>query len=421
MRFLPIVATAMHPAHSDAALVGLPGVLVAHHFKGTWKSKAGYKSRNLWRRIAEWARPASARAALTAVRPFSDTPETEHYPVSVNMTGAVFTVMVSLVGHGDLQSREDASAALTLAGNWQAGMDNAAAPRAPVALIGALGGAPRRRAAAGLAAADDAPAFLDIGAGVGLYSLAAAARGHRVFASELAERSAALLAESVRANGFERLVTVHNVTVGAEAGTACVRPRGADAGAWRPEDVQRGYAAAQLHEQSAATGCERHARRVAMGALVPAGVRVGAVRVSAGAWTARVLRGGLPFFAQHRPAAILVELDMAESARGGDDDMLAVLDELLALGYSDMGHAGAVCGERFRAMVAALSEDAVRDSLQTDVNDLRQPVWCELDAGALADVLERNARNGAGKQDPLRAAGVEPLLLQLNTTGLGAL
>lgn len=53
--------------------------------------------------------------------------------------------------------------------------------------------------------------LVDIGAGNGYFSMAAAARGHRVIAFELSNKSLASFEASVAYNGFEKMVTLHKV------------------------------------------------------------------------------------------------------------------------------------------------------------------------------------------------------------------
>jgi FkbM family methyltransferase len=69
---------------------------------------------------------------------------------------------------------------------------------------------------------------LDLGAHLGTFSLAAAARGHRVISVEASPRNAEFLRESARANGFgdEDLLVVH-VAVSDKPGTVRFRPEGA--------------------------------------------------------------------------------------------------------------------------------------------------------------------------------------------------
>ena len=54
--------------------------------------------------------------------------------------------------------------------------------------------------------------LLDIGAGQGLFSLAAAARGHRAVAFELSAKSVASMEASIAFNGYQDLVTLHQVS-----------------------------------------------------------------------------------------------------------------------------------------------------------------------------------------------------------------
>lgn len=54
---------------------------------------------------------------------------------------------------------------------------------------------------------------MDIGAGPGLFSLAAAARGHRAIAFELSPNSLASFEASMAFNGFQDLITLHKVHV----------------------------------------------------------------------------------------------------------------------------------------------------------------------------------------------------------------
>ena len=138
--------------------------------------------------------------------------------------------------------------------------------------------------------------------------------------------------------------------------------------------------------------------------------------MSAGAWTSDVVRGGLPMILEHLPAAVLIEVDMSEMSRVKVADFEDVLMELYRMGYQNMGHAGSVCMRRFSIMLSALQKQSPT-TLQTDINDLRQPSWCDLDVSNIVNVLEQNRRNGLEKQDALNAPGVELFFLQFNGTG----
>ena len=54
--------------------------------------------------------------------------------------------------------------------------------------------------------------LLDVGAGNGYFSLAAAARGHDVIAFELSNTSLASFEASAKYNGFQKAITLHKVS-----------------------------------------------------------------------------------------------------------------------------------------------------------------------------------------------------------------
>ena len=56
--------------------------------------------------------------------------------------------------------------------------------------------------------------LLDVGAGLGFHSLAAAARGHKAIAVELSPASLNAFNASIAFNGFGKLITVHQVRGG---------------------------------------------------------------------------------------------------------------------------------------------------------------------------------------------------------------
>lgn len=51
--------------------------------------------------------------------------------------------------------------------------------------------------------------LVDVGAHIGYFSLAAAAKGHRAIAFELSAKSAASFKASIEYNGFGKAVTLH--------------------------------------------------------------------------------------------------------------------------------------------------------------------------------------------------------------------
>lgn len=62
---------------------------------------------------------------------------------------------------------------------------------------------------------------MDIGAGVGFFSLAAAARGHRSLAFETSPKHLRALRTSVARNRFQELITLRPVQMGASSPSFC--------------------------------------------------------------------------------------------------------------------------------------------------------------------------------------------------------
>ena len=192
---------------------------------------------------------------------------------------------------------------------------------------------------------------MDVGAGSGLFSLAAAARGHHVLSFELSPKSLSSLRASVEYNGFEKLLSLHEVRPPLHAGPpgvpvlpcssrcsrcpepsspragsvlceracgACHTPQqvlfsapgeltpragvqlalgaheeticvGTSAEGQQPRHLAHGYAAPWQH--SAHAHCNATAKRARGGALLPPGLAVGSLRISAPGWEGWVLDG----------------------------------------------------------------------------------------------------------------------------------
>jgi FkbM family methyltransferase len=75
--------------------------------------------------------------------------------------------------------------------------------------------------------APPAGTILDLGAHFGTFTLAAAARGHRVIAVEASPRNVQLLCESARSNGLDDFITVVQAAVGNITGSVRFREEGA--------------------------------------------------------------------------------------------------------------------------------------------------------------------------------------------------
>jgi FkbM family methyltransferase len=82
----------------------------------------------------------------------------------------------------------------------------------------------------GIFQSEEEGAFVDIGANVGMFTLLAASLGRKVYAVEPTKPTLANLKGSVRANDFEKLVTVYGFIVGDAVSTAAMDPYGKSVG-----------------------------------------------------------------------------------------------------------------------------------------------------------------------------------------------
>lgn len=226
------------------------------------------------------------------------------FPVSVSFSPP-FTMMTHLVGQGDRQAGADVSAAITSHGTWQPGVGPYRQPAVVEALVGALSkhynrqgqGSSRvgvvpaasgaenvghlsadrgrgsnairsatvaagngnvqmaaveapRAAAAAKQLEQQKSVLVDVGAGHGFFSLAAAARGHHVVAFESSTGSLAAFKASIAYNGFDSAIELHEREVlGATSGAICLQWQ------WQQQQEQEQQSSAQPDEvESTASG-----------------------------------------------------------------------------------------------------------------------------------------------------------------------
>ncbi|KAG2439252.1 hypothetical protein HXX76_004613 [Chlamydomonas incerta] len=240
VRILPRVAFGVHPAGIDGLTPDAKEIVVLHHFLGSWKKRGGWHKRRSVLQIVAGAVTAALRRrseAAPAEEPIAPS-VLPLFPVSVSFSPP-FTIMTHLVGQGDMQSGSDVSAVLTSWGTWQAALSRPSRrPLVVEALVGSLG--PPEQGAV----------LVDVSAGQGFFSLAAAARGHTVVAFESSGRSLEAFSAAVLYNGFQDRVRLYNVSLGAAPTTLCLRAHeegaaaAAAAGAARAAEVGRALQAA---------------------------------------------------------------------------------------------------------------------------------------------------------------------------------
>lgn len=233
--------------------------------------------------------------------------------------------------------------------------------------------------------------LVDVGAGQGFFSLAAAARGHRVIAFEASPGSLAAFKASISYNGFEDLITVHSAAVGLTAGPMCLQQAGTpecpDPAAAAAASIRQRAAAANVSRASSNSSvlqddqelkkvvsemqlrqrrgypwlsdgralphnhscCAAAASRLRLSDVLHNATDVAVLRISAHGHEGFILHGGLQYLQEvHKPDVIYVEFWPVAMRAAGYSNPVGLMQTLFALGYTDIAHAGRVCDERWQ-------------------------------------------------------------------------
>ncbi|KAG1680919.1 hypothetical protein FOA52_009878 [Chlamydomonas sp. UWO 241] len=430
VRILPRVAFGVTP-HGDIP-ASAAGVFALHHFAGSWKKVESWRDcrgdvscikgwvGERWRSLGraetkERKREVDASAAEEMAQRRLHASHLELYPVSADFEPE-FVVMTHLVGHGDELSGSDVNSAIFGWGGWQAGLSPVRTPSVVEALVGSLGAAASRST------------LVDVGAGPGFFSLAAAARGHRALAFEGGSKSLSALKASVQYNGFDALVDARSVPLGAKREQVCLR-RAGPAGASDAADVhmQRGYGDPAAHaargDDCAQLGTRETLASVLAAAELSSG-GVGALRLSANGWEGHIVDGAKEWLSAHPPRVVHLEFSPERMAAAGyEGDATRLLETLYALGYTRVAHAGAVCDARWGEVTRELrgSDQLVADDdggadgrspLGPMHHEVRQATWCRIEPASFhmlgAELVGRAAAAAAGGRNAPPAAAHAP-------------
>jgi len=278
-----------------------------------------------------------------------------------------FDVMTHAAGFGEWRSGSDVSVALMSYGTWQPSVEPHRGPNIDTLILSAM--------------KESSGYLIDVGAGYGLTSLAAASQGHKVIAFEVGTRSLTAFKESISRNRFQDLISVKTFPLGSESQdgiNACLRASGNDISIdsdWHRVQ-QRGYGLPQSHDytgEKCLIHCKRRSGAKVLGNKYP----ISALKVSAEGWGGFVVEGFLSILhkMKNRPKIIMLEWNPRWYKEVGYSDPIKVLEQLYDLGYHGISHSGYICDERWHALTYSIKKRGSVD----DRGTLIQPTWCRLD------------------------------------------
>lgn len=344
VRMMPKVYLGTHPLNEEGVSQNHPEVVVAHKYSGGWKHKAGWHGKRSW--LDHLAilyhsimndlpayREKMASRDDTFQMPSVD-PE-RSYPVSV-MWSPPFDLLTPLVGTMDAGSDiEDQGAEgywLTLYGR----------PKVVTQRPLRVGENPAEILFDNLERSSDKSAvFVDIGAGLGYYSNAAASNGDKVYAYEWNDKLLANLKGSVEYNNFNNKITISN-------------------------------------QIDALTSGEEFKK------LLDLHAKVDAVRVGSRVFDSNIFKGLKSLLEGDNPPKVFLfetrSVLVKTLMRHTTEDMIQMFEYLWEKGYTDVGHVGPACDGRGVRKVKSLPSGRASTFDGT--------TWCRIDGSSFKGVLK---------------------------------
>ena len=278
-----------------------------------------------------------------------------------------FDVMTHVAGSGEWHSGSDVSVALMSYGTWQPSVEPHRGPTIDTLILSAM--------------KESGGYLIDVGAGYGLTSLAAASQGHKVIAFEVGTRSLTAFKASISRNQFKDLISIKTFPLGSESQdgiSACLRASGNDISIdsdWHRAQ-QRGYGLPQSHDFTGEK-CLIQSKRRSGAKVLGNEYPISALKVSAEGWGGFVVEGFLPVLQkmEKRPKIIMLEWNPRCYKDIGYSDPIKILEKLHDLGYHGISHSGYICDERWHA----LTYNIKKRGRMGEEDTLIQPTWCRLD------------------------------------------
>ena len=145
--------------------------------------------------------------------------------------------------------------------------------------------------------------------------------------------------------------------------------------------AQAAAALAATAAPTEATPCSLPAGMRTLDEVLPAGLEVGALKVSAQGAEGWLLEGATQLMTERPPPIVVLEWRPALMRARGWGEPVALLKRMWAWGYTDISHSGPVCDARWANVTSAhhrMSERkkfAIASAVETA---LKQPTWCKL-------------------------------------------
>jgi len=348
VRVLPKVVLGTHPLGEEGVSQKHPDVVIAHRYSGGWKKKTGWNGKRRWYdHIAIlWH---SIMSDLPAYReklaardehfqmPLVD-PKRE-YPVTALWEPA-FDLMTPLVGTMEEKDASSKSEHRSAEGYW---LTLYGRPKVVTHSPLRAGQNPAEILFAGLErhAGKHIPeraVFIDIGAGLGYYSNAAASHGDDVYSYEWDETLLANFKTSVEYNNFDDHVKIS-----------------ADLGKLKSGEAFRD--------------------------MLLKTKKIDAMRIAGRGYEMDILDGFKMFVAAGDfPMALLLEMRPAlieASTKHSTEDIIAMFQYLWSNGYTDIGHVGPACDGRG---VRKIKTKGLKSQFENTA-------WCRIDIASVKGVL----------------------------------
>eukprot|EP01025_Chloroclados_australasicus_P006968 TRINITY_DN12208_c0_g2_i1.p1 TRINITY_DN12208_c0_g2~~TRINITY_DN12208_c0_g2_i1.p1 ORF type:complete len:694 (-),score=48.68 TRINITY_DN12208_c0_g2_i1:472-2553(-) len=291
-----------------------------------------------------------------------------HYPVTI-LQNPAFTQMTNLVRQDTNQSHFDVSEQITKYGNFQWGIHYDARPTVWQIFLGFLG----------IASDNPKMVFVDIGAGIGFTSLAAAARGHHVIAFEASKNSINTFVHSIEYNGFQSLINVVQKPVRKEHGESVCVQRSGEYFYTDQElhDLMHGYGNPGIHALPKSQ-CQKTMEAVRVDNVLDledAELVIGAIKITANGWEGHILESMDNIFKYKAPKAVFITYSPQLLTDAGYESPKNILEYMNAFGYDLIAFSGQVCQDR---LWAEMKQQQLDLELEQDLSQQTQGTWCWL-------------------------------------------